>query len=83
MYKKEKFEHEQEWRLLSPETHKDSYEHSSTPLNPVAIYFCDTMDKVAFDELNQIAKNKGLKRYRAILDKRDKSKKTVTIEPLS
>jgi len=79
-YKKDEFKKEQEWRLLSPETHKSSDKRSFVPYNPVAIYFCDTMEKVAFDELNQIAKDKGLKRYRAILDE---SKKTVTIEPLS
>jgi len=62
-YKKERYRYEQEWRLLSPETVKNSCKYNHVSFNPVAIYFNKKMNLEVFNELNQIAKEKGLRRH--------------------
>ena len=79
VYKKKKFDYEQEWRLLSPETKKDSCVYSNVPFDPVAIYISGDMELSSFNELNQIAKDKGLQRFKALIDD---NFKTVNFLPL-
>jgi len=70
-YKDERYRRENEWRLLTQMEHPDMYysklePYASIPLLPSSIYFGVKMENETFEILNQIAIEKGLKRYRMV-----------------
>jgi len=67
-YKRKKYEKENEWRLLTPETNKTSPNYSEIPFTPTAIYFGENMEDSTFELLNEIATKQGLRKYRIEID---------------
>jgi len=82
LYKSNDYETEAEWRLITPlnGVKRDSVLYSNVPAEPTAIYYGAEISNEAFQELDIIAKSKGIKRYRMNIKPSDMSVEAVELD---